>query len=64
MPEIAAYYNWLPGVKPFKKFESREVEVTRIWAVLSPEPADNGRWIGRQPNQRSCPKTPEQLAAY
>jgi hypothetical protein len=23
MPEIAAYYNGLPGVKPVKKFESR-----------------------------------------
>ena len=30
MPEIAAYYNGLPGVKPVKKFESREVAVTRI----------------------------------
>jgi hypothetical protein len=37
MPEIAAYYNGLPGVKPVKKFESREVAVTRIWAVLSPD---------------------------
>jgi hypothetical protein len=40
MAEIAAYYNRLPGVKPVKKFESRDVAVTRIWAVLSPEPAD------------------------
>ena len=40
MPEIAAYYNGLPGGKPVKKFESREVAVTRIWTVLSPEPAD------------------------
>jgi len=39
MAEIAAYYNGLPGVKPVKKFESRDVAVTRIWAVLSPEPA-------------------------
>ena len=37
MPEISAYYNGLPGVKPVKKFESREVAVTRIWAVLSPD---------------------------
>jgi hypothetical protein len=37
MPEIAAYYNGLPGVKPVKKFESREVAVTRIWAALSPD---------------------------
>ena len=34
MPEIAAYYNGLPGGKPVKKFESRDVAVTRIWAVL------------------------------
>jgi hypothetical protein len=34
MAEIAANYNALPGVKPVKKFESREVAVTRIWAVL------------------------------
>jgi hypothetical protein len=34
MSEIAAYYNGLPGVKPLKKFESREVAVTRIWAAL------------------------------
>ena len=38
MPEIAAYYNGLPGVKPVKKSESREVAVKRIWAALSPEP--------------------------
>src|ERR1700686_5026973 len=37
MPEIAAYYNRLPGAKPVKKFESRDVAVTRIWAVLSPD---------------------------
>lgn len=37
MPEIAAYYNGLPGVKPVKEFEVRDVAVTRIWAVLSPE---------------------------
>jgi hypothetical protein len=37
MPEIAAYYNGLPGVKAVKKFESREVAVTRIWAALSPD---------------------------
>jgi hypothetical protein len=34
MAEIAAQYNGLPGVKPVKKFESREVAVTRIWAAL------------------------------
>ena len=37
MAEIAAYYNGLPGVKSVKKFESREIAVTRIWAVLSPD---------------------------
>jgi hypothetical protein len=35
MAEIAAYYNGLPGVKPVKKFESRDVAVRRIWAALS-----------------------------
>jgi hypothetical protein len=38
MPEIAVCYNGLPGVKPVKKLESREVAVSRIWAVLGPEP--------------------------
>jgi hypothetical protein len=33
--EIAAYYNGLPGVKPVKKFESRDVAVTRIWTAVS-----------------------------
>jgi hypothetical protein len=37
IPEIAGYYNGLPGVKPVKKFESRDVAVTRIWAVLRPD---------------------------
>jgi hypothetical protein len=27
----------LPGLKPVKKFESRDAAVTRIWAALSPE---------------------------
>jgi hypothetical protein len=26
LAEIATYYNGLPGVKPVKKFESRDVE--------------------------------------
>jgi hypothetical protein len=43
MPEIAAYHNGLRGVKPVKKFESREVAVTRIWAVLVPT---SPRWRG------------------
>ena len=37
MPEIAAYYNGLPGVNPVKKFESRDVAVTRIWAARGPD---------------------------
>jgi hypothetical protein len=37
MAEVAAYYNGLPGVKPAKQLESREVAVTRIWAALSPD---------------------------
>ena len=40
MAEIAASYNGLPGVKPVKKFESRDVAVTWIWATLSPESPD------------------------
>jgi hypothetical protein len=28
MPEIASYYNGLRGVKPVKKFESRDVAVS------------------------------------
>jgi hypothetical protein len=49
MPEIAAYYNGLPGMKPVKKFESRDVAVTRIWAVLRPEP-EAGK-VERKPSQ-------------
>jgi hypothetical protein len=37
MAEIAAYYNGQPGVKSVKKFESRDVAITRIWAALSPD---------------------------
>jgi hypothetical protein len=40
MAEIAAYYNGLPGVKPVKKFESRDVSVTRIWAIIGGKSAD------------------------
>lgn len=47
MPEIAACYNGLPGVKPVKKFESRDVAVTRIWAARSPEPAADKPWSRR-----------------
>ena len=52
MAEIATYYNGLPGVKPVKKFESRDVAVTRIWGVLSPT---SPRWRG---NQRRAAKRP------
>jgi hypothetical protein len=53
MAEIAAYYNGLPGVKSAKKFESREVAVTRIWAVLGK--------VARKPKagrKRKQPKKP------
>ena len=46
LPEIAAYYNGLPGVKPVKKFESREVAVKRIWAVFSPDKPKVGGPLG------------------
>ena len=39
MAEIAAFYNGLPDVRPVKKFESRGVAVTRLWAALSHERA-------------------------
>ena len=48
MAEIAAYYNGLPGVKPVKKFESREVAVSRIWAVLSPDTAADSPNVARK----------------
>jgi hypothetical protein len=51
MPEIAAYYNGLPNVKPVKKFESREVAVTRIWAVLRPDKPKVARNL-RRPTRR------------
>jgi hypothetical protein len=53
MAEIAAYYNGLPGVKPVKKFESRDVAVTRIWAVLSPD----------KPQVARKPKAPRKSAS-
>ena len=51
MAEIAAYYNGLPDMKPVKKFESRNVAVTRIWAILSPAPdtADDRPKVARKP---------------
>jgi hypothetical protein len=48
MAEIAAYYNGLRGVKPVKKFESRDVAVKRIWAAaLSPDKPK----VARKPSQ-------------
>ena len=55
MPEIAAYYNGLPNVKPVKKFESREVAVTRIWAVLSPDKPQ----VARKPKAARKRKQPK-----
>ena len=43
MAEIEAYYNGLPGVKPVKKFESRDMAVTRIWTAVS---RDKPTWRG------------------
>ena len=62
MPEIAAYYNGLSGVKPVKKFESRDVAVTRIWAALSADKpkgarkkATSGQKQPKKPRQASIP---------
>jgi hypothetical protein len=62
MAEITAHYNRLPGVKAVKKFESRDVAVTRIWAVLCPEPASKPK-MARKPKlpakrQRRCENSP------
>jgi hypothetical protein len=63
MPEIAAYYNGLLGVKPVKKFESRDV--ARIWLVLSPDKpqvarkpkaARKARVSGRKPGKTAAKK--------
>ena len=56
MAEIAACYNGLFGVKPVKKFESREVAVTLIWAALGkvarkPKAARQGRQVGAETAQ-------------
>ena len=59
MTEIAAYYNGLPGVKPVKKFESRDVAVTRMWAVLSPDKPKVARkkaTPGRKPRKSEAKK--------
>ncbi len=61
MPEIAAYYNGLPGVKPVKKFESRDVAVTRIWAALGkvarkPEAVGKKARSGRKPGKTGAKK--------
>jgi hypothetical protein len=57
MPEIAAYYNGLPGVKPVKKFESRDVAVTRIWAALGLEPRKPKAARKKATSGRKQPKT-------
>ena len=61
MAEIAAYYNGLPGVKPVKKFESRDVAVTRIWTVLGkvarkPKAARKSATSGRKQPKTSKPR--------
>jgi len=56
MAEIAAYYNGLPGVKPVKKFESRDMAVTRIWTAVSRDKPN----VARKPKagrKRRQPKT-------
>jgi hypothetical protein len=55
MAEIAAYYNGLPDVKPVKKFESREVAVTRIWAIIGGKSADTA---ADKPKVTRKPKAP------
>jgi hypothetical protein len=61
MAEIAAYYNGLLGVKPVKKFESRDVAVTRIWAALRPEPANT---VAGQPKLARKPSQMRQLTPW
>jgi hypothetical protein len=71
MTEIAAYYNGLPGVKPVKKFESRDVAVTRIWSALSTEPAADRPKVAWKPKAgrkkatsgRKQPKTSKRMKA-
>ncbi len=58
MPEIAAYYNGLPAVKPAKKFESREVAVTRISAAVSRERAEKFE-VARKPKAARKRKQPK-----
>jgi hypothetical protein len=54
--KIAAYYNGLPGVKPVKKFESRDMAVTRIWTAVNRDKPNVARKpkVGRK---RKQPKT-------
>jgi hypothetical protein len=61
MAEIAAYYNGLPGVKPVKKFESRDMAVTRIWTAVSRDKPNVARKTkagrkGKQPKTRKASK--------
>jgi hypothetical protein len=66
MAEIAAYYNGLPGVKSVKKFESRDVAVTRTWAVLShdrPRMARKPKAAGKKATStRKQPKKPRKAS--
>jgi hypothetical protein len=59
MAEIAAYYNGLPAVKPVKKFESRDVAVTRIWAIIGGKSADTA---ADTPKVARKPKAPRKKA--
>ena len=61
MAEIAAYYNGLPGVRPVKKFESRDMAVTRIWTAVSRDKPNVARKTkagrkGKQPKTRKASK--------
>jgi len=39
---LTALWNGLPGIKPLKKFESREIAVRRLWAaMIARVPAEN-----------------------
>jgi hypothetical protein len=64
MAEIAAYYNGLPSMKSVKKFESRDVAVTRIWAVLSPDRPKVARGARKKATSgRKQPKTSKRTKA-
>jgi hypothetical protein len=63
MAEIATYHNGLPGVKPVKKFESRDVAVTRIWAVVDGQgPATGANTAADKPKVARKPKVSRKSA--